>query len=473
MKTILPRSKTALPWESLRARIALFLLLLAPCCVARGQTQASDAIPDLERVQKAFTEIANKVSPSVVGLRTHRIYPAAAASGKGGSGLDQRVSVNGSGTVIDSEGLVLTNEHVIQAATEIEVYYHDGRNGRATLVSSDPRSDLAVIRVDRKGLPAASFCNWAEVARGQWTVAVGNPFGLGGDGKLSVSTGVISNLGRRLPGLGEVDDRLYNDMIQTTAAINPGNSGGPLFNIRGELIGVVTAMHTRAAADEGVGFAIPLTSARRKTIDQLKAGRAIEYGYLGMSARAAETADRRAAGAADEFGAVVDSVESDGPAAKAGIREGDFVVRFDQDMIRDPGHLVELVGASPVGRQIRIELRRGTERLVVPVTVERRQISRVAWMRGGAILWRGMRLADLTADSRQRMQVANGVRGVIVIDVMSDSAAAKAGIKIGDVIESAAAANTNDIAAFRSKVQSENGLVKLRIRNRGEVAIQP
>ncbi len=446
--------------------------MLSPLA-ASAQNHAADAIPDLERVQKAFTEVAAKVSPSVVGLRAHRIYPGAAAAGKNGRGLDQRVSVNGSGTVIESEGLVLTNEHVIQAASEIEVYYHDGVSGRATVVSSDARSDLAVIRIDRKGLPAAAFCKWDEVARGQWTVAVGNPFGLGGDGKLSVSTGVISNLGRRLPGLGEVDDRLYNDMIQTTAAINPGNSGGPLFNIRGELIGVVTAMHTRAAADEGVGFAIPLTPSRRNVIDQLKAGRAIEYGYLGMSARAAEVADRRGATVAGEAGVVIDTVEPDGPAAKAGIREGDFVARFDNDVVRDPGQLVEMVGTSQVGRQIRVEVRRGDQTLVIPVQVERRQLSRVAWMRGGAILWRGMRLADLTPESRQRMQVASGVNGVIVIDVVSGSSAAQAGVKIGDVIESAAAAKTNDIASFRSKVQSENGPVRVRVRNRGELTVQP
>jgi serine protease Do len=448
------------------ASIALLALGGAPQSSAQSPAQASDAVPDLEKVQKAFTEVIDRVSPSVVGLRTHRAYPTAKSTG-------QHVSINGSGTVLDANGYVLTNEHVIQSAEDIEVYYHDGRTGKAIVVASDARSDLAVLKVDRKGLPAAAWCNWAEIARGQWTIAIGNPFGLGGDGKLCVSTGVISNLGRKLPGLGEIDDRLYNDMIQTTAAINPGNSGGPLFNIRGELIGVITAMHTRAAADEGVGFAIPLTPARRKIIEQLKNGQTIEYGYLGMSARAAEAFERRAAGIEDDGGAVVETIEPDGPAARAGIREGDFVMRFGEERVRDPGHLVELVGSSSIGQKIVLEIRRGRERMNIPVTVEKRQVSRVAWMRGNAILWRGMRLADLTVESRQRMQVAANAEGVVVIDVAKDSPAARAGLKIGDVIERIADARAADIGSFRDRVRSENGAVKLHVRARGELTIQP
>src|SRR4030095_233605 len=171
------------------------------------------------------------------------------------------------------------------------ILFHDGKTAVGTVLATDPRSDLAIVHVDRHGLPAAKLCDRARIARGQWTLALVNPYGLGNDGKLSVSIGVISNLNRKLPGLGEADDRLYSDMIQTTAAINPGNSGGPLFNIHGEVVGIVTAMHTRAAADEGVGFAIPLTPGRRTIIDKLKQGRSIEYGYIGLTTHNADSGE--------------------------------------------------------------------------------------------------------------------------------------------------------------------------------------
>lgn len=225
---------------------------------------AEEPLAELQRLQTAFQDVADRVSPTVVGIRAHRRL-----SGEG-FGTGQIVLVNGSGTVIDANGIILTNEHVVQRTHDLQVVFHDGTQVPGRVLAADKRNDLALIKVDRSGLPAARICQWPTVARGQWTVVVGNPFGIGSDGKLSVSVGVISNLGRSLPGLGETDNRLYNDMIQTTAEINPGNSGGPLFSLNGELLGVVTAMHTRSGGDAGAGFAIPMTPTRLQAIARLK-----------------------------------------------------------------------------------------------------------------------------------------------------------------------------------------------------------
>lgn len=456
------------------------LLFLAPAASVGDGRPAPDAEfeqpADLAALERAFQRIASHVAPSVVGIRVQRRYVATLPEGGDDAGLrrlEQFVTVNGSGTIIHADGLILTNEHVIQSASEIVVVFHDGRSLPATVRASDPRSDLAILQTSRRDLPPVRYADSQSVRRGQWSIAVGNPFGLGNDGTLSVSVGVISNLGRRLPGLGEVDDRLYTDMIQTTAAINPGNSGGPLFNIRGELVGVITAMHTRAAADEGVGFAIPLSAARRRTIDQLIEGHSIQYGYIGVIVRSPEDDERARAGIEGGTGVTVQRVERAGPAADEDLRAGDVILRFDEHEVRSPSHLAELVGGATVGERVVIRLWRDGRRQTANVLVERRNVSRVSWMRGEAILWRGLRLANLTGQSRDRMNVDRTATGVVVIDVIKNSSAERTKLKIGDLIEKVGGVPVGDVAEFRRQVHAESGAVALSIRDKGVRLVPP
>lgn len=456
----------------------LALALLAPGRAVGGEnTDAGDApLPDLARIEKAFERVVERVSPSVVGIRVQRRYMAALPGADDlttGGTFEQLITVNGAGTIIDRTGLILTNEHVVQSASEIEVFFHDGRSLPATVVAADPRGDLAVLKVERDNLAPASIADWPQVARGQWTITLGNPYGLGGDGRLSVSIGFISNLDRKLPGLGEVDDRFYADMIQTTAAIHPGCSGGPLFNVQGELVGVVTAMHTRAAADEGVGFAIPMTPARRRLIEGLAAGRPPAYGYLGVTVRSAQQSEREAVGADAELGAVVQQVDASGPAGEAGLREGDLIVRFEHQDVRGPASLAQLVGQTPPGSTVAVELWRDQRRLTVSALIQRREVSHVSWMRGGAVLWRGMRLADLTPEMRRGMAVDSDIAGVVVIDVLDDSAAQRAAVQIGDVIERVAESSVRDVASFNARVRGRPGPVKIGVHARGELVVRP
>jgi len=372
---------------------ALFGMLcaLAP---ARGQSladaappAAADPLAEARRLERAFERIAQRVSPSVVALRSHRAYPLiepdAGADSQDESLLEPLIVVHGAGTVISRQGHILTNEHVVHAAARIEVFFYDGTREDATLIGADPRSDLAVLQVRRRDLPPATMCRPGSVRRGQWAVAVGNPYGLGNDGSLSVSVGVISNLNRVLPGLGEDDDRFYYDMMQTTAQINPGNSGGPLFNLRGELIGVVTAMHTRAGVDEGVGFAIPLSETRRRIIERLRSGQTIEYGYIGLTVRCAEPQERQAAGAPDGPGVCVLDVDPEGPAQRAGLRVGDIITRCDGVPVRSAAEMAHYIGLAPVGSRVRIEYIRAGRVRTVLVPLARRESCHVRRLRRG------------------------------------------------------------------------------------------
>ena len=457
--------------------VLLSIVLMTPAAFSRDGGQDAGAVPDLDALQRAFQQIADRVSPSVVGVRVRRRYVTPTPRGaddKSATGLfEQVVIVNGSGTIVRADGMILTNEHVVQSAIDIEVLFHDGRRAKAELFAADARGDLAILRVDRKDLKPAAFCDWSAVRRGQWNIAVGNPYGLGRDGKLSVAVGVISNLGRRLPGLGAVDDRLYANMIQTTAPINPGNSGGPLFNIRGELLGVVTAMHTRAAADDGVGFAIPITPAKKRLINRLLNGKPIEYGYVGLRVAAPDAEQRQAAGIEPDAGAAVTRVEPGGPADLAGLRVGDLVIRYNDQVVRNASHLVEMVGETSIGAVAPLEIVRDTRRMTIRVTVARREVSRVGWMRGGAVEWRGLRLANMTADARRRMKISGGATGVVVIDVRADSPASRARLRIGDVIEQIEGARVNGIAAFQREVRPRNGAVKVSVRDRGTLTVAP
>jgi len=469
--------------SAVRQRSCTVVVLLALACpqwlraADDGGAPLPDATAELQQIEDGFRQVIAAVAPSVVGLRVQRRYLASlppGSPGDGGATVEQLVAVNGSGAVIDSAGLILTNEHVVQAAHSIEVLFHDGQKLSGTVVAADPRGDLAVLKVERGGLTPVRFADWSQVARGQWALALGNPYGLGSsDGNLSVSIGVIANLNRRLPGLGEVDDRFYGDMIQTTAAIHPGCSGGPLFNVRGEMVGLVTAMHTRAPADEGVGFAIPMTPARRRMIDQLKSGKPLDYGYLGLTVRSAEPQERQAAGLGPQAGAVVQEVDPRGPAAQAGVREGDLIVRVGDQIVEGPASLAEVVGLTAPGTQLPVEICRGSQRLTVRATVQRREVSRVSWMRGDALLWRGMRLTELTTAARRRMEVNGAAVGVLVIDVVEGSPAQRAAIQIGDVIEGVADAGVRDLSEFQARVRGEKGPVRVRVRARGELLIPP
>jgi serine protease Do len=333
-------------WAAFAAAV---LLYLAPA--------SAKPVPD------GFSALVEKMLPGVVNIATERPQQAAVGdplkpapsswSGRVGAAANEGRSL-GSGFVIDPAGLIVTNNHVIDGANEIVVALHNGRRLKATVVGRDAKTDLALLRVQpKKPLTSLSFGNSDEAKAGDWVLAIGNPFGLGG----SVSAGIISARNRQL------DAELYDDFIQTDAAINRGNSGGPLFDMDGKVVGVNSAILSPSGGSIGIGFAIPSNTVAT-IVAKLKAHGRVERGWIGANVE--DLDDERA-------GARIGHVTPAGPAAAAGLKPGDIVVRIDGVQVRDSRMMQKLVVEAPVGRPLRFHLSRSGRPAAATVTVARRK----------------------------------------------------------------------------------------------------
>lgn len=343
--------------------IPAVLLLCFTTSVARSSNNAAYSIVDLKALERGFVELAETVRPTVVAIRAYQV--------RAGAEPDTRLRVpisQGSGFIIDSNGFITTNLHVIDTAHAISVILSDGTSHDASLVQKDERADLAVLSIDAKGLPAVRWGDATKVRVNQWSFACGNPFGLANrTGQPSITYGVVSALGRDMTDRIAEDTNLhyYGNLIETSAAINPGSSGGPLFNLDGEVIGVVTAIQTSSGVNEGMGFAIPIDANTRRILDSLKRGEAVRYGYLGVGVDDVEPpTSTRVSDLGRVRGARITKVEpSNGPAAIAGLNPNDVVIEFNGTPIENRDHLIRVVGFTPVGTQATIKfLRKRVER---------------------------------------------------------------------------------------------------------------
>jgi serine protease Do len=372
---------------------------------------------------------------------------------KGGrSPSDRKVSSLGSGFVVDGkEGLVVTNNHVIDGADEIIVNFNDGTKLKVEKVlGKDTKTDLALLKVTpKKPLPSVPFGSSNRLKVGDWVMAIGNPFGLGG----SVTVGIISAKQR------DINSGPYDDYLQTDAAINKGNSGGPLFNMDGEVIGVNTAIISPTGGSIGIGFAVPSDTATI-VVDQLRQFGETRRGWLGVKIQTITDDMAEAYGVKEHTGALVASVTPDSPAAKAGIQDGDLILKFDGKDVTSMRGLPRLVAQTPIGKDVDVELLRKGQRTILKVAIGRlveesepvKSSAKEAPKGKGKAKDRdrdkdsgkaptpsrssliGLVLAPLNDELRTKHNIGKDMKGVIVLEVDPASPAAERGVKVGDVI---------------------------------------
>jgi serine protease Do len=330
----------------------------------------------------------------------------------------------GSGVIVSPDGYIITNYHVVGHADTIDVTLMDKREFTAKVVGKDQKTDLALIKIDTKQpLPYASLGDSHKVQVGDWVVAIGNPFGF----NLTVTAGIVSAKGRALGGS-------YDSFIQTDASINPGNSGGPLFNTRGQVIGINTAIYSSTGSNAGIGFAIPVDLAKSE-MGQLKTHGHVTRGWLGVEVQAMTPDLAKSFGLETPSGALVASVENDTPAAKAGLKRGDVIVSFDGDAVHDEHELPEMVAQTAIGKTVPLEVVRDGKHLILHVKVGELHEQEVASAQSSghpAAKW-GLAVQTLTPQIAQQLGTQKD-QGVVISGVLPDSAAADAGLQTGDVI---------------------------------------
>jgi serine protease Do len=336
----------------------------------------------------------------------------------------------GSGVIISPDGYIVTNNHVVDGATDIRVTMSDRRIFPAKVVGRDKLTDLAVIKINAKALPSVPWGDSTQLRPGQTVLAFGNPLGF----RFTVTRGIVSALNRPNP-FGE-DRRAPGEFIQTDAAINPGNSGGPLVDARGEVVGINTFLVSQSGAFSGMGFAIP-TQIVRPTVDALIRTGKVEHGYMGIGISDVTPDEAKFFDVSTASGAVVTQVEADSPASKAGLKVGDVITGLNGKTVNDAGELQVQVGQTQPGTTIHLQVMRNGSNETIPVTLEAMgnhgTIRQAGGAENGKPRW-GLGLEDLTPEVRQQLQLGSNVHGAVIEQVVPGSSADDAGLQRGDVI---------------------------------------
>ncbi len=361
----------------------------------------------------------------------------------------------GSGVIVDAKGYVLTNNHVVEEADEIFVTLSDKREFKAKVVGRDQPTDVAVVKIEDAGnIVPAKLGDSDLIKTGNWVIAIGNPFGL----NLTVTAGIISATGRSQVGIAD-----YEDFIQTDAAINPGNSGGPLLNLKGEVIGINTAIFTRTGGYQGIGFAIPINMAKTVMDSLIEKGK-VTRGWLGVAIQDVTPDLAKTFNLPTTQGALVSDVTANSPAEKAGVQRGDVIIEFEGKEIRDVSRLRNTVAQTAVGKAAKVKVLRDGKPVELTVTIGEQPAELFA-MGGPGEPARdfGMTLDTLTPDLSKRFGY-EGEMGVVVVDVEPGSAADRSGIQSGDLIKEVNRERVHNLQEYRamaSKVPAEKGVLLL------------
>jgi serine protease Do len=433
---------------------------------------------------EGFTAVVKESMPAVVNISTTRVIKS-----QGGSPFmndpffkeffgeefsrqfqvpkSRRESALGSGVIVDKRGYIITNNHVIAKADEIKVVLNDKREFKAKLIGTDPKTDVAVIKIKGDNLPVLPWGNSDKLQVGEYVLAIGNPFGL----SQTVTMGIVSATGRANVGIAD-----YEDFIQTDAAINPGNSGGALVNAKGQLVGMNTAIFSRSGGYMGIGFAVPSNMAHKVMESLIKNGK-VTRGWLGVSIQPMDEQLAKHFGLKSAEGVLVNEVMNDTPAAKGGVKEGDVIVAFDGQKTPDPTTLRNIVAETKVGKHVKMKVIRDGRTKTLNIVVAEQPKSLVAQQKPemendtGTIL-KGVEVQDMNEQIAQQLGLPKMTAGVVVTNVTVGSPAERAGLMSGDVILQVNNKRVKNVGDFRKAVESaskKKGLLLL-INRHGQKA---
>lgn len=333
----------------------------------------------------------------------------------------QKATSLGSGVIISQDGYIVTNNHVVEGGDEILVTLYDSpKEFKAKIIGSDPKTDIAIIKIEAKNLAPISFANSSDILEGDLVFAIGNPYGMQG----SISSGIISALNKNNIGLNQ-----YEDFIQTDASINPGNSGGALVDSRGALIGINSAILSRGGGNDGIGFAIPSNMVKQIASKLIKDGK-ISRGYIGVVISDL-TKDQKEV-YKNKFGALIVNIEKNSPAAKAGLKRGDLIIKIDSKIIKNSSELKNLIGSLNPNKKINIEFERANKNLSADITLESTENSALSNL--GEYELEGLKIANLNHELKNKFQIRSNVIGAIITEVKPSSKAYDIGFVPGDVI---------------------------------------
>jgi serine protease Do len=422
---------------------------------------------------KNFVEIAKSVKPAVVNIAATR--SGRAGDNPHGSPLDDpffrkffgdeffkrdapqrepRERGQGSGVIVEANGLIITNNHVVSKADEIRVFLSDKREFKGKLIGTDTKTDIAIVKIEATGLPTVPWADSDQLEVGEYVLAVGSPFGL----TQTVTMGIVSAVGRASMGIAE-----YEDFIQTDAAINPGNSGGALVNVRGELVGINTAIFSQSGGNMGIGFAVP-SNLSRAVMDQLVRTGKVVRGWLGVAIQDLSSELATQFGISDTKGVLVSDVMEDSPAKKAGFERADVIVEYDGKPMDSPTHLRNAVAQTPIGKKVSVKLIRDKKPKTIEVTIVEQpkslgqpgvEESRESAAATGILS--DIDVRELNEELASRYGLKSTDRGVVVIRVKSGSTAEEMGVREGDLILEV---NRKAVTSLKSYDQAASGLAK-------------
>lgn len=450
----------------------------------RGYTQepgiSKESIDILSKTGQAMAEVTAAVKPSVVNISSTRTVKTGGIHdpffddpffrrffrdefGPSQKPREHKQASLGSGVIVDKDGYILTNNHVIKDADEIKVKLSDKREFKGKVIGSDPKTDIAVIKIDSNHLPVLKWGDSDKLKVGETVIAIGNPFGL----SQTVTSGIVSAIGRADVGIAD-----YEDFIQTDAAINPGNSGGALVNIRGELVGINTAIFSTSGGYQGIGFAIPSSMAKIVMENLVRKGKVVR-GWLGVSIQPVTPELARQFGIKEEKGVLVGDVVEESPAERAGLRRGDVITEFDGREVNDPSHLRIMAANTPPDRTVIIKLLRDGKPSSLSITIAEFPSDMQKVSGHYENLLKGLHVQWISPEIRKNLNIPRKVTGVIITEI-EDGSPSEGALAVNDVIMEVnrkKVESIKDFEAMVSKIKPDQNILLLIFRNGSAVYV--